>query len=117
MNTSPYFKTINIIFSDSNDPGEGEHKIMNYIRAQRSKEDYNPNLHHILHGLDADLIMLGLATHELRFTILREQVFIYSIIRVESETYTDHAWNPGSQHEEEWIDAKGASRAGKRIER
>ena len=49
------YKVDKIIVSAANEPGEGEHKMFQYIREHNSKEDAIA-----VYGLDSDLIMLSI---------------------------------------------------------
>uniref|UniRef100_A0A671RYW1 5'-3' exoribonuclease 1 n=1 Tax=Sinocyclocheilus anshuiensis TaxID=1608454 RepID=A0A671RYW1_9TELE len=74
LSTDKAWQGVNVYLSGHETPGEGEHKIMEFIRSETTKLGHTPNTRHCLYGLDADLIMLGLTSHEPNFSLLREEV-------------------------------------------
>lgn len=67
---------LEIIFSNEKVPGEGEHKLINFIRKHILKNEMNKYESYCLHGMDADLIMLALGTHLPNFYIFREEMLL-----------------------------------------
>jgi 5'-3' exonuclease len=63
---------LEIIFSSEKSPGEGEHKLVKFVRTYG---DINES--YMIQGMDSDLIMLALATHYPKFHILRENPYRY----------------------------------------
>nr|XP_060623773.1 5'-3' exoribonuclease 1 isoform X1 [Anolis sagrei ordinatus] len=74
ISTDKSWQGVTVYLSGHETPGEGEHKIMEFIRSEKTKPDHDPNTRHCLYGLDADLIILGLTSHEPHFSLLREEV-------------------------------------------
>ncbi len=60
-----------VLLSLSDIPGEGEHKIFEYIRDNINLEDCE-NINNIVYGMDADLIMLSL--NHLKYS---KQIYLY----------------------------------------
>ena len=75
-----------IIFSGSDVPMEGEHKICNLIRS-RSSSYIDKNI--VIYGLDADLIMLGLLLHAEGFNtyLYKETKHFEYISNVDKDEY------------------------------
>mmetsp|Transcript_8531 Transcript_8531/g.29162 ORF Transcript_8531/g.29162 Transcript_8531/m.29162 type:complete len:846 (+) Transcript_8531:124-2661(+) len=69
----PRWKHISFLLSDATVPGEGEHKIMDWIRRSQADPDRRGERHAVC-GQDADLMFLSLALHAPRVYVLRERV-------------------------------------------
>ena len=72
--SDPSFAELEVVWSPSTDPGEGEHKIMHLLRRRRQLPGFLPSATRAVVGQDADLILLGLCTHEPNALIIREQL-------------------------------------------
>lgn len=67
------WQSFSVIFSPPTVPGEGEHKILDYIRAIPSAKRGNDS--HCMFGPDGDLIMLTLAAHLSKMFLFREDIY------------------------------------------
>jgi len=107
LSENPLWQNLEIIYSSSSVPGEGEQKILMYIRKfGRNNESF------VMHGLDADLIMLSLLTHFQKFYILRDDTFdhnnnflLIDIGSVRKQLIEIMRWenDDGLKFNEEWI--------------
>ena len=68
QSTNPMYKNLEIVYSDDSVPGEGEHKILEYIRAT------DIDIKHSIYSPDADLMFLGLTLHKYDVHIIREDL-------------------------------------------
>lgn len=90
----PEWKNLEIVFSDEKTPGEGEHKIVNYMR-----EYALDNEKICIHGMDADLIMLSIASQRENLYILRENMmncnefYILNITKFNKELVNYMRWD------------------------
>ncbi|KAF7682535.1 5'-3' exoribonuclease 4 [Astathelohania contejeani] len=68
LSCDPLWKNITVVYSGSRVPGEGEQKIMSFIRKQnlRSKKT-----RHLIYSPDADLIFLALSQHDKNVNVMR----------------------------------------------
>jgi len=65
--TDPVWQALDVVFSNEKVAGEGEHKLMHYLRNHALKTDVA-----CIYGLDADLVMLGMMLPLDQVYILRE---------------------------------------------
>jgi len=75
VQSDPLWEKIKVIYSGHEVPGEGEHKIQQYVRELlASRPASSQPIRHCMYGLDADLIVLGLVSHEPNFCLIFEDV-------------------------------------------
>lgn len=61
------WKNLSVIYSSSDVPGEGEQKMLEFIKSQDKFSKFT----HTIYSPDADIIFLGLSLHKLKIKIMR----------------------------------------------
>lgn len=70
MSEDDEWRKCKVYFSNEKVPGEGEHKLINWIRKFGTREET-----YCINALDADLVMLSLGTQKENFYLLREELY------------------------------------------
>ena len=77
---------VEVVFSSEKMPGEGEHKLVEWVRRYGTDQE-----RYMLYGMDADLVMLALATHRPHFQILRDDPRReWNYFHIDLEAIRDH---------------------------
>jgi 5'-3' exonuclease len=101
VSLSPMWAKLQIIFSNDKVPGEGEHKLVHFVKKYgKANENF------VFYGMDADLIMLTLITQNMlatsaecpKFFILREDqyapgLFILNISGLREYLIQEYTWS------------------------
>lgn len=83
IGSQPQYKSMDVIFNDWSNPGEGEHKIFQHMAEYPPPDSGVKN---IVYGLDGDLIMLSLASQINNIYLIRE-AYEYGQYSFEHEGY------------------------------
>ncbi|EPR78999.1 5'- 3'exoribonuclease [Spraguea lophii 42_110] len=71
LSTDDLWKNLKIIYSSDRVPGEGEQKILSYLRKLNESKGKQK---HIIFSPDGDLVFLGLSQHNRNLRIMREDL-------------------------------------------
>jgi 5'-3' exoribonuclease 1 len=66
------WRHLKVLFSDCLTPGEGEHKIMDFLRHSKRMKLFEPTQTHCVYSADADVILLTLSLNMDNMCIIRE---------------------------------------------
>lgn len=66
------WKKLKVIYSSYRYPGEGEHKIMEYLRCSINEGHYDNKERNIIYGSDMDLVLLASTLHKKNIDIIRD---------------------------------------------
>lgn len=71
MEKDPAWKKLKVLYSSYRYPGEGEHKIMEYLRCSINEGHYDDKERNMIYGSDMDLVLLASTLHRKNIDIIR----------------------------------------------